>query len=269
MLEPQGPLPPEVYWRRRMIAIGAVVAVIVVTIGIIVWASSGSDDKPRNTANSSSGPSAPADPSITADSAAPGSGGTNSGGTSGGTGSNGSGTGATGSGTGGSGSSAAPSTSAAPGAPNAQPAPGAVPASGLCPDQNISVVLYTDKPSYVVGEKPTFTIVVTNAGLTECTRNVGKDMQNVTVRSLDGTRYQWSATDCAPINTPNNLLLKPAQQFKDTLVWSGTTSTPGCKTPRKPVAPGAYQAIGQIGERLSAPITFNVTDPPPAAPARP
>ena len=33
MLEPTGPLPPEIYWRRRALAIGAAVVVL----GLIVW----------------------------------------------------------------------------------------------------------------------------------------------------------------------------------------------------------------------------------------
>ncbi|GGF21897.1 hypothetical protein [Williamsia phyllosphaerae] len=250
MLEPQGPLPPEIYWRRRALAVGVVVLVVVVIVGIIVLATGGSGDKPTNTSASlSTSPSSTQLP----ESIDPSQSGVTGGGGSGG-------------------GSAAPSSSGAPassspsssGAPQSSQAPGAVPASGLCPDQNISVVLYTDKPSYTTGEKPTFTLVVTNAGLTECTRDVGKDMQNVTVRSLDGTRYIWSATDCSPINTVNNQLLKPAQQFKDTIVWSGTTSAPGCKLPRVQAGAGPYQAVGELGQRQSAPITFNFTNPPGA-----
>ena len=54
---------------------------------------------------------------------------------------------------------------------------------------------------------------------------------------------------------------EPGQQVKDTIDWSGTTSSPGCATPRQPVAPGAYQAVAKIGEKPSAPITFNVNRP--------
>lgn len=251
MLEPSGPLPPEIYWRRRALAIAVVVVVVAVIIGLIVWASGGSDS-PRNT-SASVAPSSQAYPSLSpyaSDSAVPGSGTAGSGGSGG---------------SGGAPGQVPASTNASgvvvPGSTTPSANPTAVPASGLCPDQNISVVLYTDKPTYTVGDKPIFTIVVTNAGLADCTRDVGKDMQNVTVRSLDGTRYIWSATDCSPIATVNNQTLKPAQQFRDTIVWSGTTSTPGCKTPRVVAPAGSYQAVGNLGTKVSAPITFNVTDP--------
>jgi hypothetical protein len=123
------------------------------------------------------------------------------------------------------------------------------------------VVLYTDKPTYTIGQNPVFTIVTTNAGLSECTRDVGKAVQNVIVRTLDGTRTLWSARDCSPLNTVNNVVLKPAQQVKDTITWSGTTSSPGCERPRTQVPAGSYSAIGKIGERESFPITFNMVAP--------
>ncbi len=250
MLDPHGPLPPEIYWRRRALAVGVLVVVLAMIVGLIFWVTS--DDGGKTTANSTdlSGtpsyalPSAYGDPSASG-SAVPGVSG----------------------GSGGGGGVAAPGEAPAAGEPGADgqtpvgDTPEPVPASGLCPDQNISVVLYTDKPAYNEGDQPIFTIAVTNAGLSDCTRDVGKAMQNVTVLNLAGDRRIWGSGDCAPVEGVNNQLLKPGQQVKDTIEWSGTTSTPGCETPRQPVAPGAYQAIAKIGERASAPITFNVNRP--------
>ncbi|AZG47936.1 hypothetical protein [Gordonia insulae] len=248
MIEPQGPLPPEIYWRRRIVAIGGAVVAVALVIGLIVWATGGSNDQPSTAAASSSVASStaystePSDPSA--------SGEVSGGGTGGGNGNVAAGA---------PGSAAASSSVPVPSASSA--APGPVPASGLCPDANISVVLYTDKPTYTTGDQPVFTIVTTNAGLTECTRDVGKAAQNVIVRNLDGTRTLWSARDCSPLQTVNNVVLKPSQQVRDTITWSGTTSNPGCDRPRVPIAVGAYQAIGKIGEKESAPITFNVVAP--------
>ena len=41
-LEPRGPLPPEIYWRRRGLAIGVAVVVIAIVVAIIVAVMSGS-----------------------------------------------------------------------------------------------------------------------------------------------------------------------------------------------------------------------------------
>mgnify|MGYP001252790849 CR=1 FL=1 len=247
VIEPHGPLPPEVYWRRRILAGVVALAVVAVIVGLIVWTTSGGDSTPGNTESSTSASSStppptttePADESIDER--------------------------VTGGGTGGWAASGGPADTST--TPSAEPSatasttPGPVPASGLCPDENISVVLYTDKPTYTVGSQPVFTIVVTNAGLSECTRDVGKSAQDVIVRTLDGTRTLWTARDCSPVKTPDNRVLKPAQQVRDTITWSGTTSSPGCNKPRVPVAAGQYQAIGKIGEKESSPITFNVVNP--------
>lgn len=246
MIEPQGPLPSEIYWRRRIVAGGVGVAVLALVIGLIVWTTSGGDKSPSNAASSSSISTTTTPAYGSSESSEAPSGGAGNGG-------------------GGSGGNNAAGVSGQPGASQASgdvPAPATgVNGTSLCPDQNIAVVLYTDKPTYTVGDQPVFTIVTTNAGLTACTRDVGKAAQNVVVRTLDGTRTLWSAQDCSPLKDVNNVVLQPKQQATDTITWSGTTSNPGCDKPRVQVPVGSYQAIGKMGEKESAPITFNVVAP--------
>lgn len=43
MLEPTGPLPPEIYWRRRVFAIGALIVALAVVIWLVVTVSRGGD----------------------------------------------------------------------------------------------------------------------------------------------------------------------------------------------------------------------------------
>ncbi|MBD1319148.1 hypothetical protein [Gordonia hankookensis] len=262
MIEPQGPLPPEIYWRRRIVAFGGAAVVLALIIGLIIWATGSNGDNPSNTAAASSVASSTAySTAPTAESSDPSASGQVSGGGTGGGTDNSSSNGAPGGDAAAGASGSAAVSSSVPAPSGVAQAPGPVPPSGLCPDANISVVLYTDKPTYSTGDQPVFTIVTTNAGLTDCTRDVGKAAQNVVVRTLDGTRTLWSARDCSPLQTVNNVNLKPSQQVRDTITWSGTTSSPGCDKPRVPIAVGAYQAIGKIGEKESAPITFNVVAP--------
>ena len=235
VIEPSGPLPTEDYWRRRLLAVAVAVVAIAVVIGLIVWASSsGDDDASAANAAASSQADAPASGELPAP--APSI------------------------------SGQAP-TSAPPSSPSqTETPPQTSPAAGdsavPCSDQSLSVVLYTDKPTYTKGDQPVFTIVTTNGGLAACSRDVGKASQNVVVRSLDGTRTLWSAQDCAPDKTVNDQTLAPGQQVTDTVTWSGTTSSPGCDRPRVAIPVGAYQAIAKIGAKESAPITFNVIAPP-------
>lgn len=225
------------YWKRRLLAVGAAVVAVALVIALIIWASTRGDDDPTATpaaATSSAVDTTPVEePSE---------------------------------------SSAAPESGETPVPPSSPPAsesegPGAQtpPSEGAeaaqCSDQSLSVVLYTDKPTYSKGDQPVFTVVMTNGGLAPCSRDVGKAAQNVVVRSLDGTRTLWSAQDCAPDKTVNNQILRPGQQVSDNITWSGTTSSPGCDKPRVAIPVGAYQAIAKVGAKESAPITFNVVAP--------
>jgi len=67
VLEPNGPLPPEIYWRRRVLAIGA----LIVALALVIWLAlmllrSGGDDKDPKAAAATS-TSAKAAGSTTAD----------------------------------------------------------------------------------------------------------------------------------------------------------------------------------------------------------
>lgn len=242
VIEPSGPLPTEVYWRRRLLAAAVGVVALALVVGLIIWAGSGgdgNDEAAKNAAvTSAAPPSAPAPASDQAPAADPSAPAGEAG--------------------------QPPAPSAAPAAPaesatQTPPAEGA--AAAACSDQALSVVLYTDKPTYTKGDQPVFTIVTTNGGLAPCSRDVGKAAMNVMVRSLDGTRTLWSAQDCAPDHTVNHQVLAPGQQVRETITWSGATSNPGCDKPRVAIPVGAYQAIAKVGARESAPITFNVVAP--------
>ena len=43
VIEPNGPLPPEVYWRRRILAGVLALGVVAVIIGLIVWTTTEND----------------------------------------------------------------------------------------------------------------------------------------------------------------------------------------------------------------------------------
>ncbi|WP_072803033.1 hypothetical protein [Rhodococcoides yunnanense] len=244
MLEPTGPLPPEIYWRRRALAIGAAVVVL----GLIVWFISslggGNDEPPQAEPAGVVSTSSPA--ATPSSSATPSSGNSTSGGGSGGT----SGGGGTSSGASGSGS-VATTTAAAPAA-------GAPAASNQCADQSLAVKATPDKPSYRVGEEPGFTVVITNISSTECQRDVGAGLQQALVYTLDDQRI-WSNTDCFPDAQSDLRTFKPGEQAGFTVKWSGTNSVPGCADERIPVGVGSYKVIAQLGELRSSPEPFNIT----------
>ena len=247
VLEPTGPLPPEIYWRRRVLAIG----VSVVVLALVVWlvlALTGGDDpdpnpEPAAAEVSTSATTTAADASADAASAST----SRSGGASG---SSASGEPRAPKGSGSAGENEGDSsttTSAAPVPP------------GQCSDQSLAVRVTADRPNYKVGAEPDFTIVITNIGTSPCERDLGAGLQQVLVYSLDGNERLWANTDCFPESTADMRSLAPGDQAAYSVKWSATTSEPGCQAPREPVGPGAYTVVGQLGGLRSVPEPFNIT----------
>ncbi len=257
MLEPHGPLPPEIYWRRRVLAAGLALFAVIVVVLLIVFVGRGGGDS-ENAASASSVSSSPVTtgslpPSQAADGADPSA-------AQGGGGGGAPQSGASQSGSAGSGSASASANPSGAGVPT----PGAVVAGGPCPDANISVVVGADKATYTLGEQPTFEATVTNAGPVACSRDIGTGQQQLAVLTLDGSKQLWSNFDCTFQPEIKNEVLQPGQQLRFKLQWAGTTSAPGCRAQRVPVAPGAYQVVAQLGAKRSAPVTFNIVREAPA-----
>ncbi|MFI6215818.1 hypothetical protein ACIBCD_27820 [Nocardia brasiliensis] len=224
MLEPNGPLPPEIYWRRRALAIGALVVALALVIWLVLTVSRGGDSpgdsKPVAAGSSTSVPSKTADPSTPKPS-------------------------------GSAESSAPPATSAAPASNE--------PAAGQCPDQSLAIKISVDQPTYRVGEQPNFRMVITNISSTQCQRDMNSAQIQASVLSLDGQRRFWTSSDCSPVDESNARNLKPGEQALFTVRWSGTTSQQGCVGERVPVPAGAYQVVAQFGSLHSSPEPFNLT----------
>ncbi|KLL94754.1 hypothetical protein NJ76_30895, partial [Rhodococcus sp. IITR03] len=231
MLEPTGPLPPEIYWRRRILAIGVSVVVLVLVIWLVVALTGGEDPdqnpEPAAAEVTTSATTTAADASADAASAST----TRSGGSSGSSGSGGA-EGSASDDADEDDTSTSATTSAAPVPP------------GQCSDQSLAVRVTADEPNYRVGSEPDFTIVITNIGTSQCERDLGAGLQQVLVYSLDGNERLWANTDCFPESTADIRSLAPGDQAAYSVKWSATTSEPGCQAPRRTVRPGAYTVVG-------------------------
>ncbi|ABM16115.1 MULTISPECIES: hypothetical protein [Mycolicibacterium] len=242
-LEPHGPLPRQIYWRRRALALGiaALVIGIVVAVVAVVVMNSTSNEQP--TANESAAPAAEAVP--------PPLPGENP-------------------------EVKSPIQPPAQQAPPPTPTPTAavVPPPILkegddCPDSTLAVKGITNQPQYVVGDQPKFTMVVTNIGLVACQRDVGAAVLAAYVYSLDNQRL-WSNLDCAPSNETLIKTFQPGEQVTTEVTWTGMGSAPNCPLPRQPIGPGTYNLVVQLGNLRSATVPFILAQPaqaPPPAPA--
>lgn len=235
-LEPQGPLPSQIYWRRRGLALGIVAVVVAIVVGVSIALFSKSESADTATATATVKSEATQTPQPENKTPV-----------------------------------VAPAQSSPPPTPTetAAVAPPPVLQSGDdCPDSNLAVKGITNAPQYVIGDQPKFTMVVTNIGLVACKRDVGAAVLAAYVYSLDNNRL-WSNLDCAPSNETLVKTFNPGEQVTTEVTWTGMGSAPQCPLPREPIGPGTYNLVVQLGNLRSAAVPFILADaaPPPAEPA--
>ena len=229
-LEPQGPLPPQVYWRRRGLALGIAALAIALVAGIAFALFGGSDSAKTAKTETTQTPQ----PENRTPVVPP-----------------------------------AESTAAATPTPTeAVEPPPILQAGDDCPDSTLAVKGITNAPQYVIGDQPKFTMVVTNIGLVACKRDVGAAVLAAYVYSLDNNRL-WSNLDCAPSNETLVKTFNPGEQVTTEVTWTGMGSAPQCPLPREPIGPGTYNLVVQLGNLRAASVPFILTDAPPPAPAVP
>ncbi len=234
-LEPRGPLPTEIYWRRRGLALGIAVVVVGIVAAIAVaFMSQRGGAKPANANKPSSAPStpvaqAPAPPGAEGVAPVQGPQGRNP---------------------------ESPTPTAA-----VQPPP-VLKEGDDCPDSTLAVKGLTNAPQYFIGDQPKFTMVVTNIGLVSCKRDVGAAVLAAYVYSLDNKRL-WSNLDCAPSNETLVKTFTPGEQVTTAVTWTGMGSAPHCPLPRPAIGPGTYNLVVQLGNLRSLPVPFILNQPPP------
>lgn len=244
-LEPHGPLPTQIYWHRRALALGIavlVIAVIAAVVVVVVTNTGASGDADTKNAEN------PAPTAAAAPTPLPGEN---------------------------------PEVKT-PVMPPAQQAPTPTPTAAVmpppvlnegddCPDSTLAVKGITNQPQYVVGDQPKFTMVVTNIGLVACQRDVGAAVLAAYVYALDNNRL-WSNLDCAPSNETLVKTFQPGEQVTTEVTWTGMGSAPGCPLPRQPIGPGTYNLVVQLGNLRSATVPFILAqpaEPPPVEGAPP
>ena len=237
-LEPHGPLPTEIYWRRRGLALGIAVVVIGIVVAIVIAFMSNSAgakpanaDKPNSAQNKQASPAPQAPPPAGQEGATP----------------------------------VAPPQEQNPESPTptaaVQPPP-VLKEGDDCPDSTLAVKGLTNAPQYFIGDQPKFTMVVTNIGLVSCKRDVGAAVLAAYVYSLDNKRL-WSNLDCAPSNETLVKAFTPGEQVTTAVTWTGMGSAPHCPLPRPAIGPGTYNLVVQLGNLRSLAVPFILNQPPP------
>lgn len=230
-----GPLPPAVYWRRRVVVLGAGLLFLIV----LLYSCTGSD-------RSGGQPKAGA-PSAT--SAAPGAGGPVL-------------TPQTG----------APSASASADPDTRTPSPeitsnnpplGAAAGSvddGTCTDDEISVTSVAQPVTAQRGTLVNLQLKIKNISDRTCSRNVGADLQEIFIKS--GAEKVWSSDTCGKAQGSDVQSFTPNFERSYEVGWNGrdTSRCDGNGLAAGPFPPaGSYQVLARVGTKLSAPVKLTVT----------
>jgi hypothetical protein len=248
MIEPTGPLPPAVYWRRRGVAVGVCVLAVLLLAWIIGGLVGSADDQPvQGTAGTRDLVATPSSAPPSARPAGPSASPTSRGFTA----------------------SATASPVASPTSPPAA-APVMSPTTSTsrrpspppkhCPDGVIRVAAMSGAQSYRVGERPLLRLLVVNTGPVPCTRDVSRNLRELVIMAAGGRKRLWSSNDCYPPTDRDVRVLAPGNPVRFSLNWAGRTSAPGCPVDRVTVESGTYRLIGKLGKITSPPARLTLTD---------
>lgn len=214
-----GPLPPEVYWRRRLAVIGVLV---VGFVGVRAWAagdtSSAGDQpaaKPSSTASPDGTVARPFRPII--------------------------------------GASPVPTPS---GSAAAKPRPSTAPATGTCTDSELLLTATADSRDYPVGSKPKLIMTVRNVSSRTCARDLGPAARELVVTS--GPAHTWSTDDCHAGTASARVTLKPGETRTFTEIWDGRRSLPKCRGDRPVATAGTYVVQAKLATLRSEKWVFRL-----------
>jgi len=128
-----------------------------------------------------------------------------------------------------------------------------------CPDSDIGLVAQVDSPTYRVGQRPLFRLVVDNIGAGACTRDLDSGLRDLVVTDADGASI-WANNDCDLAGHTDVRTLQPGKPLVFSVSWSARTSSPGCRAQRTAAPAGAYHLVAKLGRLTSKPALFTLTN---------
>ena len=220
VIRPVGPQRAQVYWRRRVLAVVLLVAVVLALgFGLRSLLTSGDPDPQVDPA---AGASQPADPSAAAaDPTAPSDE---------------------------AGSAQSPAADAAA-------AEGEVPG---CAEGQVLVAATTDATAYPAGATATVGMTITNTGTAPCLLDAGSAALELLV--VSGSDRIWSSDDCqtSAESRPTTVAPGEAGMLASGVEWPLVRSAEGCPEGLAAPRAGTYQLTARAGDVTSAPLAFDV-----------
>jgi hypothetical protein len=131
----------------------------------------------------------------------------------------------------------------------------AVSRGGGCPPADVVITMTVGNNSYGAGARPRFSVDVVSTYGRTCTFSTGS-RQLVLVVASGGVRV-WGSADCAGRRGASvTTKLKRGVPVQLPFTWGRLLSAPGCRGARTPARPGTYTATASDGRLRSRPVTF-------------
>lgn len=219
MFHPVGPQPPTVYWRRRLVMLGAVATLLVLLVMTVKIATS-SGDQPAGAQGTVTSPVSSSQTHRSSSSAAASSSHSSSGAAS----------------------SPARSTSSAP--------------PPVCAAKDLAVSAVVGKTSYQVGDQPLLEMQVTNIGAKPCVQDLAD--RQVELRVYNGESRVWGSHDCKVQPGSHVRTLPPNAPVRVAITWSGLSSRPACAGTRQRVGAGTYTLYALLAGRTGKATQFTI-----------
>jgi hypothetical protein len=215
-----GPLPPAVYWRRRALVLGAVLALVILLVSMCGGANGAqTPNHPTAATSTSKSPSAAPTPSVQAPIVgAPGA------------------------------ASGTPSTT-----PPSATAPASA-ASDICSDAEIQLTPSVQKING--GSYPyQLNLRIKNISARTCKRDVGSGPQEMHIVNASGQTV-WSSDNCQSATGSDVRTFSPNIESAFQLGWDGNANAPGCRPTG--ALNGTYQLVAKLDTKVSAPVAFTI-----------
>ncbi|RNE49871.1 hypothetical protein [Corynebacterium alimapuense] len=127
-----------------------------------------------------------------------------------------------------------------------------------CELSDLQIVATSDRSSYDADMQPTFYMTVTNSTSSDCVIDLDEDVLRFEVYHLSDNRRVWADTDCYASVLDGEETFEAEGERSFQAVWSRLGSEEGQCSDREPVEPGAYFVHAVIGDNPSDAHTFNL-----------
>lgn len=237
------PQSPEVYRRRRIVALVLLVLVVAILVGLVWWivslfrpAGDAPTGAPHDGSPSVAVPASPA-------------------GTNGPGGAGASGDASSAPTEDPSGASSGESTDASSDSASSSATEGSGSAVA-CQPGDLVLSAATDRQSYPEGEEPVLELRVDNTGDEPCEANLGTSQQVFTVYS--GSDRIFSTQDCQVDGEDAMMRIAPDEQERSRFTWPRVRSAPDCTQIGAEPRSGTYRLEVSLGELTGQPVSFTL-----------